>query len=208
MAAEWILQAYAYDPKELAAFVGSKKTALAKKMARAAKELHDDDRIDRTLEEIIVEIAEKKLSRDHDTSYRIALEAVMNELGEKIGKRLTTYGLKERLDEVLAALGQKTLAKAWKKPVVTFPSPALARSVDWPIALSLDPASIAKAVAEARRLPKRAELEERARKTMTGDEDFAGDTVDVVVALAQAVAKAAAKKKKKPSLMVLVDGEQ
>ena len=44
MSAEWILQGYAYDPAELAAFVGSKKDALAKKIARAAKELHEDDR--------------------------------------------------------------------------------------------------------------------------------------------------------------------
>jgi hypothetical protein len=206
MAAEWILQAYAYDPAELAAFVGSNKTALAKKIARAAKELHDDDRIDGTLDEIVVEIAQKKLVRDHAMSYRIALEAVMNELGDRVGKRLTTYGLKERLDEVLAALGQKTLASAWKKPVVTFPTLALARRADWPIAMSLDARALAKAAGEARTLPKkRTDIDARAAKTMKGDEDFATDTADVVVVLAQVVTKAA---KTKRSLMVLVDGEQ
>jgi hypothetical protein len=205
MSAEWILQAYAYDPKELAAFVGSKDDKRAKKNARAAKELHDDDRLDGTLEEIVLEIAHKKLSRDHDMSYRIALEAVMNELGERLNKRLVTYGLKERLDEVLAALGQKTLANAWQKGGVTFPTPALAKSCDWPMAFALDARAVAKAATEAAKLPKRADIDAIARKTMKGDEDFAGDTADVVVALAQVVAKAA---KKKAALMVLVDGEQ
>lgn len=206
MAAEWILQGYAYEPKELAAFVGSKDVKLAKKIARAAKELEGDDRLDATLEEIVIEIAQKKLSPDHDMSYRIALEAIMNELAEKLGKRLTTYGLKERLDEVLAALGQKTLAHAWQKGGVTFPTPALGKSVDWPIAISFDARAVAKAAEEAAKLPKkRAEIDARARKTMKGDEDFAEDTADVVVALAEVVTKAA---KKKSAVMVLVDGEQ
>ncbi|HEY1957890.1 MAG TPA: hypothetical protein VGH28_19855 [Polyangiaceae bacterium] len=205
MAAEWILQGYAYDAAELAAFVGSKNTKLAKKIARAAKDLHDDDRLDLPLDEIVVEIAEKKLSRAHATSYRIALEAIMNELGERLDKRLTTYGLKERLAEVLAALGQKTLAAAWKKPAVTFPASALARDVHWPMAMSFDARAVAKAAAEARTLPKRAELEARTAKAMKGDEDFVGDTVDVVAALARIVTKAAAKKR---ALMVLIDGEQ
>lgn len=208
MAAEWILQGYAYDPKELAAFVGSKNVKLAKKMARAAKELHDDDRLEGTLEEIVLEIAEKKLSRDHDMSYGIALEAIMNELGQRVNKRLTTYGLKERLAEVLDALGQKTLAKAWQKGSVPFPTPKLAReAVDWPMAFALDATTVAKATKEASTLPERAEIDSRARKIMKkgGDEDFAEDTADVVVALAQIVTKAA---KKKSALMVLVDGEQ
>jgi hypothetical protein len=205
MSAEWILQGHAYDPKELAAFVGSKNEKLAKKIARAAKELHDDDRLDGSLEEIVIEIANKKLSSDHDMSYRIALEAIMNELGEPMNKRLTTYGLKERLDEVLAALGQKTLAKAWAKGGVTFPTPALAKSCHWPMAFSLDARAVAKAAEEATKLPKRAAIDATAKKTMKGDEDFATDTTDVVVVLAQIVAKAA---KKKSALMVLVDGEQ
>jgi len=206
MAAEWILQGYAYDPKELAAFVGSKNVKLAKKMARAAKELHDDDRLEGTLEEIVLELANKKLSRDRGMSYRIALEAIMNELGDKLGKRLTTYGLKERLDEVLAALGQKTLAKAWQKGGVNFPTATIAcEPGDWPMAFALDATAVAKAAKEASTLPKRAEIEARAEKTMKGDEDFAGDTTDVVVALAQIVTKAA---KAKSALMVLVDGEQ
>jgi len=207
MAAEWIMQGYAYDPKELAAFVGSKNVKLAKKMARAAKELHDDDRLEGTLEEIVIEIAEKKLSRDRGMSYRIALEAIMNELGEKLGKRLTTYGLKERLDDVLLALGQKTLAKAWHKGGVTFPTPALAESVDWPIAIAFDARAVARAAEEAAKLPKRADVDSVARNTLKkgNDEGFAEDTADVVVALAQLVTKSA---KKKSALMVLVDGEQ
>ena len=215
MAAEWILQGYAYDPKALAAFVGSKDVKLAKKMARAAKELHDDDRLEGTLEEIVLEIANKKLSRDHDMSYRIALEAIMNELGDKLSfdvnslsknyKRLTTYGLKDSVDAVLAAVGQKTLAKAWKKPVVTFPTPALGKSCDWPIAIQLDAKTVSKAAEEARTLPKRAELDARATNAMKGDEDFAEDTADVVVVLAQIVTKAA---KKKSALILLADGEQ
>lgn len=205
MSAEWILQGYAYDPKELAAFVGSKKLVLAKKIARAAKELHDDDRLEGTLEEIVIELANRKLSRDHAMSYRIALEAIMNELGDRLNKRLETYGLKERLDEVLVALGQRTLAKAWQKSVIAFPTPALAKSCDWPMAISFDARAVAAASAEAAKLPKRAEIDAIARKTMKGDEDFAGDTADVVVALARVVAKAA---KKKSALMVLVDGEQ
>jgi len=216
MSAEWILQGYTYDPKELAAFVGSKNVKLAKKIARAAKELHDDDRLEGTLEEIVIEIANKKLSRDRDMSYRIALEAIMNELGDTIAfdvnaqskryKRLTTYGLKERLDEVLAALGQKTLAKAWQKGGVPFPTATLTCDAeDWPMAFALDAATAAKAAKEASTLPKRADIDARARKTMKGDEDFAEDTADVVVVLAQIVTKAA---KKKSAVMVLVDGEQ
>jgi hypothetical protein len=205
MAAEWILQGYAYDPDELAAVVGSRAEYFAKGAARRAKELHDDDRLEGTLEEIVLEIVEKRLSRAHAMSYRIALEAIMNEIGDKLGKRLTTYGLKERLDEVLAALGQKTLAHAWQKGGVTFPTPALAKSVDWPIAIAFDARAVAKAAAEAAKLPKRAAIDASARKTMKGDEDFAEDTADVVVALAQIVTKAA---KKKSALMVLVDGEQ
>jgi hypothetical protein len=205
MSAEWILQGYAYDPKELAAFVGSKDVGRAKKMARAAKELHDDDRLDAPLAEIMLEIANDELSRDHAMSYRIALEAVMNDLGERMNKRLVTYGLKERLDEVLAALGQKTLAKAWQKGSVTFPTRALAKSVDWPIAIAFDAAAVAKAAKEASTLPKRAEIDATAKKTMKGDEDLATDTADVVVVLAQIVTKAA---KKSSALMVLVDGEQ
>jgi len=125
---------------------------------------------------------------------------------EDWGKRLTTYGLKERLDEVLAALGQKTLAKAWQKGGVNFPTATIAcEPGDWPMAFALDATAVAKAAKEASTLPKRAEIEARAEKTMKGDEDFAGDTTDVVVALAQIVTKAA---KAKSALMVLVDGEQ
>jgi hypothetical protein len=215
MAAEWILQGWSYDPAELAAFVGSNDEKRAKKIARAAKELHDDDRLDGTLEEVILEIVRKKLVRDHGMSYRIALEAIIAELGDKISfdvnpqskgyKRLTTYGLKERLDEVLKALGQKTLVRAWNRPIVTFPTPALGRATQWPIATSLDPSMLARAAVEAKTLPKRSAIDASARETLKGDEDFAEPTADVVVVLAQLVTKAA---KKKRSLMVLVDGEQ
>jgi hypothetical protein len=208
MAAEWILQGYAYDPKKLAAFVGSKNVKLAKKMARAAKELKGDDRLEGTLEEILIEIADKKLSSDHLMSYTIALEAIMNELGERLNKRLTTYGLKERLDQVLAALGQKTLAKAWQKGGVDFPTARLGiEPGEWPMAFALDAAAVAKAAKEASTLPKRAEIDSVARKTLKkgNDEDFAEDTANVVVVLAEIVAKAA---KKKSAMMVLVDGEQ
>jgi len=202
MAAEWLLQPYAYDPKRLAAFVGSGDEKLARAIARAAKELHDDDRLDAPLEEIVLEIARGELVRAHARSYRIALEAVMNRVGDRAA-RISTYALKPDVGRVLGLLGQKALALAWKRPSIAFPTPALARAVDWPMATSLDAPAVARAAKEWAAAPKRrAELDARVLAHMKNEPDFATDVADVIETLGRVV------KKTKGALMILVDGEQ
>lgn len=199
MSAEWILQCYAYDPKKLAAFVGGKKRV------RVPRELEEDDRVEVPLVDAIEEIASGKLSRAHAMAYRVALEAIMNALGKRANARVTTYALKPDVGRVAVRIGLKTLGNAWNKNGVVFPTPALARAIDWPMAISLDAKSVASAAREAAALPKRAALDAKVLALMPKDPDFATDVADVISVLAEVAKKVA---RAKSALMILVDGEQ
>jgi hypothetical protein len=209
MAAEWILQTYAYDPKQLRAYVGNGNVARARAIAKAARELVADERIvdlDITLADAVTEIATRKMKRQHAIAYRIALEAIMNALGKRVRPRLTTYALKPDVGRVLVRLGQRTLGRAWNKPALSFPTPALARECDWPMATTLDARAVAKAKTEALELPKsRADLDAKVTALMPKDPTFATDVADAIVHLGRVVTSAA---RTKASLMLLVDGEQ
>ncbi len=209
MAAEWILQAFAYEEKRLAAFVGSGDVARARAIAKSARELVGDERIldlDLTLEGVLGEIATGKLQRAHGIAYRIALEAIAGALATRVRPRITTYALKPDVGRVLVRLGQKTLGSAWNKPAIEFPSKALGRATTWPMAITLAASHLKKAAAESASLPKkRAELDARVLALMPKDPSFSTDVADVIEELARIVAKVA---RTKTALMILVDGEQ
>lgn len=199
MSAEWILQSFAYDEKRLAAFVGGGK------VVRVPRDLVDDDRVgDVSLVDAIAELASGKLESGHAMAYRIALEAIMTAIGKRAHPRVTTYALKEDIGRVASRLGLRTLGAAWNKPKLSFPKPALARAIDWPMALSLDAKSVLAAAAETKAL-QRTTLAARVLELMPKDPDFADDVAEVIGVLATVVQKVA---RARSPLMILVDGEQ
>lgn len=171
MPAFWDLLAYRVDYDRLIKLVGSgdELRRHAKKILKSscAQEMQeDDDRLDPPgLEAALEEIARggKALKDEHSTAYRIAVEAIAENLAARIEEPIAGYADRSRIPEALRALGLKALAKAfdaddglrfpWKKATVEA----------WPWATFLDRPTLALTCDEITKLVCRSDAIKAAR---------------------------------------------
>lgn len=157
MPAFWELLAYRVDGARLIGLVGSgdEFRQHAKRILRSTRgrEIQEeDDRLEPPgLEAALEEIARggKALTAEHSTAYRIAVEAIAENLATKI-RSIAGYADRSRLPEALRALGLTVLAKAFDAlDGLRFPWKKKGAVVEeWPWATFLDRPSLARACEE------------------------------------------------------------